>query len=124
MTSVGFSPDGASIVSGSFDKTIKVWELKTVQKTKKNWRGKTIKVWDAGTLARHFLTQPKAKRPHACYSFPEAQGGEAERAQRLGVLRGLFPRWRHHCVGLKGRDDQSLGCRHTLARHVYHPAQS
>ena len=31
--SVGFSPDGATIVSGSYDKT--------------------IKVWDAGTLARH-----------------------------------------------------------------------
>jgi hypothetical protein len=27
-----------------------------------------------------FLTQPETKRPHACYSFPGAQGGEAERA--------------------------------------------
>ena len=33
VMSVAFSPDGASIVSGSADKT--------------------IKVWDAGTLARH-----------------------------------------------------------------------
>jgi WD40 repeat protein len=33
VTSVAFSPDGSTIVSGSYDKT--------------------IKVWDAGTLARH-----------------------------------------------------------------------
>ena len=33
VTSVAFSPDGATIVSGSADET--------------------IKVWDAGTLARH-----------------------------------------------------------------------
>ena len=35
VISVAFSPDGSTIVSGSFDKT--------------------IKVWDAGTLARHIL---------------------------------------------------------------------
>ena len=63
VMSVAFSPDGATIVSGS--------------------RDETIKVWDAGTLARHIPhPQPKAKHPHACYSFPGAQGGEAERAQR------------------------------------------
>jgi WD40 repeat protein len=33
VTSVAFSPDGLTIVSGSYDQT--------------------IKVWDAGTLARH-----------------------------------------------------------------------
>ena len=27
ITSVVFSPDGTKIVSGSFDKTIKVWDL-------------------------------------------------------------------------------------------------
>ena len=27
VTSVAFSPDGTKIVSGSFDKTIKVWDL-------------------------------------------------------------------------------------------------
>jgi len=33
VTSVAYSPDGSTIVSGSYDKT--------------------IKVWDAGTLAHH-----------------------------------------------------------------------
>jgi len=93
VRSVAFSPDGASIVSGSDDKT--------------------IKVWDAGTVAHTiFLTQPKAKRPHACYSFPGAQGEEGERAQRLRDVRGLFPRWRDHRVWLLRQDDQSLGCRY------------
>jgi hypothetical protein len=91
VLSVAFSPDGKTIVSGSDDKT--------------------IKVWDAGSLTTIFLIQPKAKRPHACHSFPGAQGGEAERAQQQGAVRGLFPRWRDHRVRLGRQDDQSLGCR-------------
>jgi WD40 repeat protein len=30
VTSVAFSPDGATIVSGSVDKTIKVWDAGTI----------------------------------------------------------------------------------------------
>ena len=52
----------------------------------------TIKAWDAGIpQPTIFLTQPKTKCPHACHSFPGAQGGEAERAQQWGDVRGLFP---------------------------------
>jgi hypothetical protein len=93
VNSVAFSTDGATIVSGSVDKT--------------------IKVWDAGTLARH-IPHPahKAKCPHACYSFPGAQGREAESAQPHCGLRGLFPRWLNHRVWLRRQDDQSLGCRY------------
>ena len=61
VTFVGFSADGATIVSGSCDGTIKVWELKTVQKTKKNWRGKTIKVWDAGIYLSPPYSSPSPK---------------------------------------------------------------
>ena len=43
IRSVAFNKDGDKIVSGSSDKT--------------------IKVWDAGTLARPLLTQPEAEFP-------------------------------------------------------------
>jgi len=92
VTSVAFSPDGATIVSGSFDTT--------------------IKVWDAGVSALTLLTpEPKPDCSCACYSIPGAQGGEAERAQRGSDVRGLFPRWIDHRIRLMGQDDQSLGCR-------------
>jgi hypothetical protein len=69
-----------------------------------------------------FLTQPKAKCPHACHSFPGAQGGEAERAQRLRALSGLLARWLEHRVWLYRQDDQSLGCSH-LSQKFASPSQ-
>ena len=93
VCSVAFSPDGATIVSGSSDST--------------------IKVWDAG-VRRHWYRlnpQPKTDRFPACGSFPGAQGREAERAQRHSVLCGLLPRRRDPRLGLRRQDDQSLGCR-------------
>ena len=72
VTSVAFSPDGKTIVSGSYDKTLKVWDSGVSALTPSN-------------------PQPKTDRFCACGSFPGAQGGEAERAQRLRALRGLLP---------------------------------
>ena len=93
VCSVAFSPDGATIVSGSSDSM--------------------IKVWDAG-VRRHWYRlnpQPKTDRFPACGSFPGAQGREAERAQRHSVLCGHLPRRRDPRLGLRRQDDQSLGCR-------------
>ena len=74
--------------------------------------GGTIKVWDAGVSA---LTHPNPlSKPDcfcACGSFLGAEGGEAERAQRRRVVRGLLPRWHQDCLGLGRQDDQSLECR-------------
>ena len=50
INSVAFNHDGTKIVSGSDDKT--------------------IKVWDAGTLARPLLTQPKAEFPPCLLQDP------------------------------------------------------
>ena len=55
VTSVAFNHDGTKIVSGSNDKT--------------------IKVWDAGVSALTPLNPwPKSDCSCACYSFPGAQG--------------------------------------------------
>ena len=84
VRSVAFSPDGKTIVSGSDDKT--------------------IKVWDAGASA---LTptnpSPNLSAPSACGSFPGAQGGERECAQRLRQLRGLLTRWQDHRLRLRDK---------------------
>ena len=90
--SVAFSPDGTTIVSGSSDHS--------------------IKVWDSGALALIALNpQPKTDRSSACCSILGAQGAEAERAQQSGALRGLLTRRQDHRLGLRGRSDQIVGCR-------------
>ena len=94
MTSAAYSPDGSKIVSYGKGGTIKVWELKTVQKKKKNWWGKTIKAWDAG---KPFQCLPVAFLPSPHYParrFPHFDQGEAECAHErplwLHFLRSVF----------------------------------
>ena len=61
LSSVSFSPDGKTIVSGSYDQT--------------------LKVWDSGVSALTPSTlKPITYHSCACGSFPGAQGREAERA--------------------------------------------
>jgi WD40 repeat protein len=72
VTSVGFSPDGTHIVSGSWDNTIRIWDARTGEEVMKPLKGhtnvvtsvgfspdgthivsgswdKTIRIWDART---------------------------------------------------------------------------
>ena len=92
--SVAFSPDGTKIVSGSVDKT--------------------IKVWDSG--APRALKSPSLAKPDACWLLSGRQTGAAERedgrAQQLRPVGGVFPRRDQDCVRIGRRDDQSMefGC--------------
>ena len=45
ITSVAFSPDGTKIVSGSFDKTIKVWDSGAPKPSKSPLLGQTDACW-------------------------------------------------------------------------------
>ncbi|KIM34905.1 hypothetical protein M413DRAFT_32925 [Hebeloma cylindrosporum] len=46
ITSVAFSPDGARIVSGSSDKTIRIWDVETGNQFRAS-ADKTVWIWDA-----------------------------------------------------------------------------
>ena len=45
ITSVAFSPDGTKIVSGSYDKTIKVWDLGAPRAQNRPSMAKTDACW-------------------------------------------------------------------------------
>ena len=45
ISSVAFSPDGTKIVSGSFDKTIKVWDFGALEPSKRPALAKTDACW-------------------------------------------------------------------------------
>jgi WD40 repeat protein len=89
--SVAFSPDGTKIVSGSYDKT--------------------IKVWDSGAPLPLKIAPPWPKLTPAGLSGRQA--GAVEREDQLPQQRhrvsGVFLRWDQDCVGIARRDDQSLG---------------
>ena len=156
---MAFSPDGTKIVSGSDDKTIKVWKLRDQPGERKivasrfqafkipfaaeaienawtpisingitvtSWGeifdeldevdGEvTIKVW-ADSGAPKPSHRPSLAKTDACAGLSGRCAGtverEAERAQPLHPLGGVFPGWHQDRVRIGRQDDQSLefGC--------------
>jgi WD40 repeat protein len=81
VMSVAFSPDGTKIVSGSRDRTIKVWDSGAL-------RPQIAPSWPKLTLA----------------GLSGRQAGDAERederTQQLGHVGGVFPGRDQDCVGI------------------------
>ena len=91
IRSEAFSPDGTKIVSGSDDKTIKVWDVGAPRSPQiaPPWPKLTL----AGLSGRH----------------DGAVEREDQRPQRLHQLGHVFPGRDQDRVGIVGQDDQSLG---------------
>ena len=87
VRSVAFSPDGATIVSGSDDRTIKVWEV--------------LQALPMPADADH----PELKRLAIArgYTFAEVKKNSGEEL-RILLSKGAT-------LLISNRDDQSLGCR-------------
>jgi len=101
---VAFSPDGATIVSGSYDKT--------------------IKVWDAGTFARQIPhPAPKLSAPTLDTASLELKA-EKQSAHSDTVRSVAFSPDGLSIVS--GSDDETIKVwdAGSLARHIPHPAQS
>ena len=106
VMSVAFSPDGSSIVSGSYDKT--------------------IKVWDAGTLARHVPhpASPELSTPTlACTASLELKAEKQSAHSDLVTSVAFSP---DGATIVSGSKDKTIKVwdAGTLARHIPHPAQS
>ena len=81
ITSLAFSPDGTKIVSGSVDKTIKVWDLGAL-------RPQIAPSWPKLTLAGLSGRQTGAVER------------EDERTQHLDLVGCVFPGRDQECVGI------------------------
>ena len=91
IMSVAFSPDGTKILSGSFDKTIKVWE--------------------SGAPREPKIAPPRPKLMHVGLSGRQAGDAEREdeRPQPHHHVGGVFPGRDQDRVGIVRQNDQSLG---------------
>ena len=91
ISSVAFSPDGTKIVSGSRDKTIKVWDFGALEPSKRPALAKTDACWLV--WHRHNgAVERKDERPQQHHHFGVVFAGRDE-----------------DCVRIVGQDDQSLG---------------
>ena len=94
VRSVAFSPDGASIVSGSDDKTIKVWDAV-------NFRAHVESEWEK------FDKEVIVAKP---FQKPKMEIRTWWRNTITGHEQGVKPSGGVH-MPIEPRDDQSLGCR-------------
>ena len=126
VSTVAFSPDGKQILTGSFDKTLRLWETAT---------GKEIKTFD-GPAGHHDLVLSVAFRPdgHILASgsadktaklWDHRQGrrqrcGQESRARQSGGCCGVQPR--RHAIGhRKSRRHRAyLGCGQGTASTANH----
>ena len=85
MRSVAFSPDGATIVSGSYDNTIKVWDAV-------NFRPFNASEWEEVDIS----------------GMPKDRDGDVE-IEGLGYINPNQNYWRNTVTGRKQQEKPSTG---------------
>ena len=106
---MAFSPDGATIVSGSMDETIKVWDANIRPFDTSEWEEVDISGMDQGDYGEVKI---------------EGLGYVDWNYWRNKVTADLRKEYSTAGARLSPRTDQSLGCRHLIARHIPHPARN
>jgi len=101
---VAFSPDGSTIVSGSYDQT--------------------IKVWDAGTLARAPYSSPSPKLSTAMLATASLELKAEKQSAHINRVTSVAFSPDGSTV-VSGSADRTIKVwdAGTLARHIPHPAQ-
>ena len=117
-TSVAFSPDGKRIVSGSADKTLRLWDAATGQPVGEPLRGHEGCGRRASPSRRTASASSRARRTTRCgcgTRRPASLGRAAARPRGCGLQRRLLAGRQAHRLGLVGQHAAVVGRGHRPA---------